>query len=441
MARAKVDLVNGEIGPTLKQMTVSLLWGMATMMTFNLVDTLFVSRLGTEPLAAISFTFPVSFTLISLTIGLGIGTSAVIGHALGRQDADSALRQGNAALWLGVLLVALLALFGWHFHDAIFALLGANDSQQQRIASYMYTWFLGSPLLAVPMIANAVMRANGDTVTPSRFMMLGGLINAVMDPLLIFGLGPFPAMGLKGAAVATVLAWLGGSVGVLWLLYRRHLARLALPGPVMFADWRRLLRIGLPAAGANIMTPLAMGALTAMVAHFGPAAVAAFGVGSRLESMAILVVLALSMSLPPMISQNMGAARMDRVRQAYRLVVRFVLVWQGGLYVLLLLLAWPLSILFGKDPTVASLIRLFIFIVPLGYGLQGVVILTNSSFNALHQPGRALGLSILRFFGSKVPLAFAGGWLFGLPGFFVGMVVANAFSATVAYRWFTREPS
>lgn len=439
MARAPHNLLDGDIKVTLRQMTISLLWGMATMMTFNLVDTLFVSRLGTHPLAAISFTFPVSFTLISLTIGLGIGTSAVIGHALGRKHQGEAKEQGNAAVWLAVLSVALLALLGWAFHDPIFRALGANDEQQVLIAQYMDVWFLGSPLLAIPMIANAVMRANGDTVTPSRFMMLGGIINAVMDPLLIFGWGPFPRLELMGAALATVLAWLGGSVGVLILLYKRDLARFCLPGREMVRHWRSLLVIGLPAAGANMMTPLAMAALTAMVASYGPAAVAAFGVGTRLESMATLVVLALSMTLPPFVSQNMGAGQLQRVQAAYSGVVRFVLGWQGLLYLVLLALAFPISWVFGKDPKVAELIRLFIFIVPLGYGLQGVVILTNSSFNAIHRPAKALMLSTLRFFVAAVPLAWLGGQLFGLPGFFGGVVLANLLTASIAYRWFTKE--
>ncbi|WP_336406982.1 MATE family efflux transporter [Gallaecimonas mangrovi] len=274
---------------------------------------------------------------------------------------------------------------------------------------------------------------------PQPFYDFGGIINAVMDPLLIFGLGPFPRMELAGAALATVLAWAGGSLGVLFLLYKRQLAAFCWPGREMVRHWRALLVIGLPAAGANMMTPLAMAALTAMVARFGPTAVAAYGVGSRLESLSTMVVLALSMSLPPFISQNMGAGQYERVREAYRTVVRFVLGWQGFLYLLLLALAFPISWVFGKDPKVAELIRLFIFIVPLGYGLQGVVILTNSSFNAIHQPAKALSMSVIRFFVAAVPLAYLGGWLWGLPGFFGGVVLANLITATVAYRWFTRE--
>ncbi|WP_341503656.1 MATE family efflux transporter [Gallaecimonas sp. GXIMD4217] len=441
MASPSHDLLTGDISSTLRRMTLSMLTGMVTLMTFNLVDTLFVSRLGTEPLAAISFTFPVTFTVISLTIGLGVGTSAVIGRTLGRGRASLAKRQGNGALWLSVLLVALLSSLGAWQLEAIFGLIGANDTQMALIKDYMYLWFLGSPLLAIPMVANAVLRANGDTATPSRFMMLGGLINAVLDPLLIFGIGPFPRLELFGAALATVLAWVGGAFGVLFILYvRRKLATFAWPSPIMVLHyWKSLLAIGLPAAGANMMTPLAMAVMTAIVADYGAAAVGAFGVGTRLESLASMVVLALSMTLPPFVSQNFGAEQMERVRLAYRKVMRFILGWQLALYGLMLVLAWPISLLFGKDAQVAELIRLFIYIVPLGYGLQGVVILTNSSFNAMHWPGKALALSALRFFAAYVPIAWLGGQFFGLTGLFAGMVVANLITALVAYRWFNKE--
>ncbi len=166
---------------------------------------------------------------------------------------------------------------------------------------------------------------------------------------------------------------------------------------VMKASGRDMLRIGIPAAGANMMTPLAMGIMTAIVAGFGETAVAAFGVGARLEPIATLLVLAMSSSLPPVVSQNFGANRLDRVAEAYRLSIRFILIWQLGVYLVLGVGASLIATLFSDDPQVMSTIRLFLWIMPLGYGLQGIIILTNSSLNALHQPLAALYLSVARF--------------------------------------------
>ena len=437
--RPSIALTKDDIRPTLVRMTLPMLAGMLTLMTFNLVDTFFVSMLGTEQLAALSFTFPVSFTLISLAIGLSIGTSAVIAKALGAGELSAARTDGQVALWLSAILVAILALAGYLLTEPMFTAMGASASVLAYIRQYMDIWFIGAVLLVLPMVGNAVLRAAGDTRTPSLIMAGSGLVNAILDPILIFGVGPIPALGIQGAAIATVISWLVGSVLIIHLLVKRDLittSAIALAEAI--AVCRKILRIGAPAAGANMLTPLAMAVLTAIMASYGEAAVAAFGVGARLESIACLVVLALSMTLPPLVSQNFGAGLLHRVQQAYRDSGRFVMLWQFAVFVVLAALAPLLAKLFSSDSEVVRIICWFIWIVPLGYGLQGVIILTNSSFNALHQPGSALVLSIIRLFVFYVPLAWLGGQLYGITGLFVGCVVANIITAAIAWRWFNR---
>ncbi|MDP2716016.1 MATE family efflux transporter [Rheinheimera sp.] len=438
-AKTAYSLTKDDIQATLVAMTLPMLVGMITLMTFNLVDTFFISMLGTVQLAAISFTFPVSFALISLSIGLSIGTSAVIARALGAGRLTEARTDGQVALGLSAVLVALLAVPGYFFTVPLFTALGAAGDVLPYIRQYMDIWFAGAVLLVLPMVGNAILRAAGDTKTPSIIMACSGLVNAVLDPILIFGIGPIPALGMQGAAIATVLSWLFGSALILALLIKRDLISTGwISLQPLLAVCRKILRIGLPAAGANMLTPLAMAVLTAIMASYGAEAVAAFGVGARLESIACLVVLALSMTLPPFVSQNYGAGLLLRVQQAYRLCGRFVMLWQFAVYLLLALLAVPLAGLFSNDAEVVRIICLFIWIVPLSYGLQGVIILTNSSFNALHQPGSALILSIIRLFVFYVPLAWLGGTMFGVTGLFIGCVLGNIFTASLAWRWFNR---
>ena len=185
-----------------------------------------------------------------------------------------------------------------------------------------------------------------------------------------------------------------------------------------------------------MLTPLATVILTAYVAQYGQEAVAAYGVGGRLESMACLFILSLSMSLPPFISQNSGARQLGRVDEAYRCAVRMVLVIQLVMYLLLALGSAWLAPAFSQDDGVQRLLMLYLWILPLGYGLQGVTILTNSALNALHQPRQAFGLSMLRFFVLFVPISCLLGYGFGLAGLFVGGVVANLLCACLAYLWF-----
>ncbi len=437
----QINLLKDPVASTLKSMTIPMIYGMILLMTFNLVDTFFVGLLGTQPLAAISFTFPITFTVISLTIGLGIGTSAVIAKALGKGDKESAKNLATSALYLTALIVGVLAIIGYLIIDETFLLLGASEALLPLIHQYMDIWFIGCICLIGPMIGNAVLRASGDTKTPSIIMGSAGLINAVLDPIFIFGFGPVPAMGIQGAAVATLISWLFGLGYVLYILaVKRGLIHRHLMSVKDFiSSARGILHIGLPAAGANMLTPVASAILTAIVAKYGVSAVAAFGVGSRIESIACLVVLALSMTLPPFISQNFGAGNMKRVEEGFKTSIKFVLAWQVFIYIALVLIAPFIAEVFSKEQAVADIIKLFIWILPLGYGFQGVIILTNSSFNALHKPMVALVLSIIRLFICYVPLAYLGSLWFGLEGFFIGALIGNVVMAAISYSLFNKQ--
>lgn len=439
--RTNQDLLNGAVSLTIKNMTIPMILGMVLLMTFNLVDTFFVSLLGTQPLAAISFTFPITFTVISLAIGLGIGTSAVIAKTLGRGNEDDARNAATVALIITSIIVIILSISGYVFSEHIFRLLGADQSLMPLIHDYMDLWFLGSVGLIGPMIGNAVLRASGDTHTPSYVMGGAGLINAVLDPVFIFGFGPIPAMGIQGAAIATLISWGFGLTFIIYILgFRRNLIHLHLPCWAIFkTSAKQILQIGLPAAGANMLTPIAAAIMTAIVAGYGESAVAAFGVGSRIESIACLVVLALSMTLPPFISQNFGAGKIERVEQAYNVTTRFVMLWQVGIYGVLLLCSPLIASAFAKEQEVADIIHLFMWILPLGYGFQGIIILTNSSFNALHKPMVALWLSIVRLFVFYVPLAFLGSYLYGITGFFIGALMGNLMMAGLSKYLFKKQ--
>lgn len=433
-------LAEGSVRESLIRMTTPMIIGMLMMFSFNMVDTLFISFLGTDPLTAISFTFPVAFTVLSMAIGLGIGASAVVAKHLGRGEIERAKEAATVINYISLTMASLLVFVCWLFLDEIFHLLGAGEEMLVLIREFMVVWLPGSLMIVCMMTGNAILRAGGNTKTPSMLMAFSGFANAALDPLLIFGLGPFPALGIQGAAWATVISWAVAFAYLYHLLIFKQemVSRKPPSAEVMATSGREMLRIGIPAAGANMMTPLAAGVMTAIAAGFGNSAVAAFGVGGRIEPIATLLVLAMSTSLPPLISQNYGAGRVERVAEAYRIAIRFVLVWQLLIYAVLALAAPLIAEVFSNDPEVISTITLFLWILPLGYGMQGVIILTNSSLNALHQPMSALWLSIARFFVFYVPLAWLGSEYFGLWGFFGGAVVGNLLMGLISLATFNR---
>ncbi|MFT5923539.1 MAG: putative MATE family efflux protein [Paraglaciecola sp.] len=430
-------MLNQDIALTLRKMTLPMIIGMVVLMTFGLVDTFFIGMLGTQQLAAISFTFPVTFTVISLNIGLGIGTSAIIAKLLGAGQHHQAKETATGALMLTMLLAIIFAGIGVITIEPIFRLMGADPLQLVLIKEYMLVWYAAGVFLAMPMVGNSVLRAYGDTKTPSYVMAFGGLVNVILDPILIFGWGPVPALGIQGAAIATLIAW---AFGLFYILYILVVKRRLIESRLL--NWQQLkrstggiLKIGVPAAGANMLTPISAGIVTAIVADYGPEAVAAWGVGGRLESIASIVVLSLSMSLPPFISQNFGANKLKRVGQAYSLCVKFVIVWQLFILAVLSLFSGVIADIFTNESNVASTIIMFLMIVPIGYGLQGVTILTNSSFNAMHMPMSALSLNFMRLFVFFVPFSYIGSYWFDLSGLFWAGAIANITVGCIAYIW------
>ena len=192
------NLIEEPIQQSLIRMTMPMIIGMIMLFTFSLVDTWFISFLGTESLTAISFTFPVTFTVMSMAIGLGIGASAVVASYLGASEPDKAKESATVINYISFGMACMIVLLCWTFMDRIFILMGASDQLMSPIREYMNIWFPGSVLIVCIMTGNSILRAIGDTKTPSILMASAGFINAVLDPLLIFGLGPFPELGMQG---------------------------------------------------------------------------------------------------------------------------------------------------------------------------------------------------------------------------------------------------
>lgn len=427
-------LLEAPLAPTLIRQTLPVIGGMLAMLTFNLVDAWFIARLGTEPLAAVAFTFPVVFAVVSLAIGLGIGTSAVVGRLLGRGERALVARRGTDAILLAALVGGLVTLLGLPSIEALFAALGADPALMPPIHAYMGVWYWGAALLIVPRVINSVLRAQGDTRAQGVAMALAAALNALLDYLLIFGIGPFPALGVAGAALATLISWGTMTLGLLaYPPLRRCLSLRGLRVHQVWDSWRALGRIAVPAAITSLFTPLAMALVTRIVAAHGHHAVAAFGVGTRVDAIAQIVVLALSMTLSPLVSQNLGAEQPARAWRAIRGCFAFVLAWQLLVWGLLQLVAPWLTGGYAEEPAVGEVLRAFLWLVPLGLGAQGVVILSVSSLNAMHRPRAAMGLSLVRLFGLFVPLAWLGGYLAGPVGIFAGMLVANLAIGLIAW--------
>ncbi|MBV7316209.1 MATE family efflux transporter [Shewanella sp. NIFS-20-20] len=425
--RDRHGLLTAPISRVLLNMSLPNLLGMLTVLGFNLVDTFFISQLGTLPLAAISFTFPMTLVVASIAIGIGAGVATQLGRLIGSGNASKAKLFLGDALLLTFSLTALLALLGYVFITPLFTLLGATPAALALIHQYMLVWYLGSPLLVLLMVGNQGLRATGDTRSPAKIMALAALINLVLDPLLIFGLGPFPRLAIQGAAIASLISWV---LALSWsgylLLFKRKLVTWGGCCIVRLKyNWQLLAHIARPATLTNLINPMFNALMMAILARMDMNAVAAFGAGTRLESILLLGVMALSSSLVPFIAQNLGANQPARAHQALMLALKFVLVFQTLLYLPIALLADPIAHLFSTDARVIEWLHLYIVLLPLAYGPLGVVIIVATSLNAYHKPMASLVINLCRLFLLMLPMAWLGAELFGVAGLLAALPICN----------------
>ncbi len=434
------SLVEGDVRGHLVRLTIPMVWGILAMMSLNVVDTWFVSMLGKDELAAMSFTFPVVMVLISLGIGLMAGTSSVIARVIGNGDRDRVRRLTTDSLLLATAIAVVMSAIGLATMDPLFRLLGAEEHLLPLVRQYMTVWYIGYVAFLVPMAGVGAIRATGDARWQSGIMLAASLVNLVLDPLLIFGLLGFPAMGMAGAALATVIARAVSLAVGFHVLHRvKDMLALQRPGLREFLDsCRAILHVGLPAAGTNVIIPLATGVLVAIVAGFGPEAVAGYGAAARVESLALVAFFAMSAVIGPFVGQNLGAGRHDRIGEALVESVRLCLVIGAAGALLAIVFATPLMGLFSDDPDVISYGRLYLLVTALAFGPAGMVMVINASFNGLGRPAPAVVISSVRMFAIMVPLAWLGGRLLGVGGVYAGLAIANVAAALMAWAWYRR---
>lgn len=427
-------LTEGPVGKTLVRLTGPMILGIAGMVAFNLTDTFFIGRLGSTELAALSFTFPAVLIVNSIAIGLGIGASAIISRAVGEGNFDEVKRLTTDSLTLAFAVVAVFVVIGFLTIDPFFKLLGATPRTLQLIGQYMRIWYMGMIFVVAPMVGNNAMRARGDTKTPALIMLIAVMVNVVLDPLLIFGIGPFPRMEIQGAAIATVFARMTVFFVALFVLrFRYRMLTLVRVGFGSVWDcWRRVLHIGLPTAASRIVIPIAMGVVTRIVSSYGEEAVAGYGVASRIEFFALAVIFALSTVIGPFVGQNLGAGENDRVNRGIRLSNRFAVVWGVGMFALLAFPARYIVSIFNDNPDVIRTASLYLRIVPIGYGLQGVFIISTSTMNVLKKPIHAASMTVLEMFVLMIPLALLGSSLFGIAGVFGAIPIAYLVTGLVS---------
>src|SRR5881394_3327043 len=325
---------------------------MACHFSFNLIDSIWVGRLiGPAALAAVSTAGFYIWVALSLGEMVEIGLIAVAARRHGEGNPEQAARAAAAAVAYALLAGLLVSLAGWALMDTMFRVMRVPAEVATLGHAYLSTWLLGGPLVFGFFALEATFRAAGDTRTP--FLMLAGsvCVSILLDPFLIIGLGPFPRLGVEGAALASVMVRGGGFLVGLVIALRRGLVRVGEP------DWRSLptiVRIGAPLSLAGVLLSLIYMWLTRFTSRFGTPALAALGVGHKMEGIGFMAISGFALSASALVGQNLGARQEERARQAVRMTVGYCLLVTTATAVAFLAVPGALVGLFTPDPAVIA---------------------------------------------------------------------------------------
>lgn len=365
----QLDLTTMPIPQATRRIALPASVGFLFLTLFNVVDTWFAGQISTGALAALSRSFPVYFIVLAAGNGLSTGATACIGGALGAGNHDRAAGYATQALLLGAMAGVVLGLAGLALSPTLFRLLGADAANLVLCLEYMQTIFLATPAFLLVFMTNAVLQSMGDTRRHRNFLILSFFLNCILDPWFIHGGLGLPAMGVRGVALATVVCYLWG----VWMLGRGVWRSGILQGrrlrdfriqPELMAD---MLRQGLPSAFTYLTIGLGIFVITFYLSRYGDVAVAAYGVATRIEQLALLPAVGLNISTLALVAQNHGAGHADRVLA----VLRHALALGAGVMALggclVFALAEPLMAAFTDDTAVvhtgAAYLRVAAFIL------------------------------------------------------------------------------
>ncbi len=438
VARAK--LTQGTISAGLMGLVLPMILGITSNLAAALFETYLLGKVGTNELAAYSFTFAVTGALGSLSLGISIGLSSVLARTVGGGDHDQVKRLATDGLGLLAVVMLVASVIGYFSIEPLFRLMGADEETLPHIIGYMQIWYVALIFFSLPSMGANALRATGDARISGTIMVSGAALQAILDPIFIFGWFGLPALGLEGAAWAVFVSRIILCVVTFYVLIKQEdlidFGKRTIAG--VLHSWRSIMAVGLPATATNLIGPISTAIIVSLLAGYGKEAVAGFGIASRVEALSVIPLFALSASIGPFVGQNCGAGEHVRGNQGMLISFLWSMLWGLFIAILFYLFSDTIGAWFDDDPLVTDYTRLYLTIVPFSYGAWGVLMMSSATFNSLGKPLISTSMSIVRMFVIYVPLAYIGEALWGVAGIFAAACVSNIVMGVIGFglnRW------
>jgi MATE family, multidrug efflux pump len=430
-------ILNGPIVHALVRLALPTTAAFVFQTMFNFVDRFYVSRLGEIQLAAVGMAFTMQSVLIAVGAGVGVGTSSIVARRIGAGKPEDARRHAEHSLLIALIAGIVFALGGSLVTGPFFRLLGASQEMLPYILEYINVILSGSVFIFISMVGSGILRGEGNTVTPMRVMLTGTLVNIVLDPILIFGLGPIPAFGVAGAAAATVIARVISALLFLSsLLSPKNLIRLRprlfLPQPDALIH---IFGVGGPAIITRLVNTLILSMIFILLRPFGDHVKAAFTIGFTYQQVAFMPLIGLGTAVLPMVGQNFGARKASRVERG----IWAALLLGAGVSLVFTLLAVTLPMqllgLFSDSPDVLSAGFLMLIFTALSFPFSSSRMISANCFQALGRGVSSMTVNLILFAATAFPVALFLAPRLAETGVWIGMFTGNLIAGIGGALW------
>jgi len=428
MQKPQLDLRTEPVGPLLWKMSLPSITAMLVMAFYNFIDVFWLSRLGPQTIAAVTIAFPIQMLFGGFGVGTGVGAGSYAARMLGAGDTEKANRTAGQILFLSVFLGAAVIVPGLAFHDTILRLFGATEEILPQAREYFIVYLFTTPFLVFMISAGNLFRAEGNPNYSMYALSTAALLGALLDPFLIFGWGPFPELGIQGAAWAAGIAQCATCMLSLRLFakptssYRIRREHLAPDLPVI----RSVYRVGFPAMIMNFVISIVLTFYNHILGGYGPAAVATLGIIFRIQGLVVWVLVGIGHGVMPLVGFNFGARLYRRLIETVHVAVKYAGILTIASCAFFQLFADPLIRVFTKDPDVIAIAVPALRIFALSLPFAGANFTWISMFNGLGKGVISMFLLLMRDLILLIPLLLLFSMHFGLTGIWAAQPVANA---------------
>jgi putative MATE family efflux protein len=436
------DFTEGRLSRAILLLSIPAVLEMVMESVFVIVDIFFVSKLGADAVATVGLTESMLTIIYSISFGLATATTSLVSRRMGEKNPEAASEVAVQAIITGVLVSLLIGIPGTIYSEKLLGLMGASDSIITSMSGYTKIMLAGNLVIMLLFIINAIFRSAGDAAVAMRVLWLGNIINIILDPCLIFGFGPFPQLGVAGAAVATTI---GRGIAVLYQFYLLFLGknRIQLSFNNIRIDFKiigKLLKLSIGSIGQNLIVTSSWVILVRIISVFGSVVVAGYTIAIRIISFTLLPSWGISNAASTLVGQNLGAGKPERAERAVMATGWVNMILLGVIGAILVIFPAPIIKLFIHDEQVLKSGIECLRIVSIGFIAYGFGMVLVNSFNGAGDTATPLRINIFAYWLFEIPLA----WLLAIKsglneeGVFIAIVISESVMTIIAWIVFRR---